>query len=299
MEVRSQKNGGLTMKIIFSRKGYDKTSGGMPSPIFPDDTLCSFPIPSDQKPKLKDVWFQGKNLGSLVRQLNEDPEEKGVHLDPDLYREARPRKAGWRPCFGQVGAPQTHLKNQQVGEGDVFLFFGWFRRVLQSNGKFHYQPHAPDIHCLFGWLQVGTMYHPGLDDRNPPTWSLDHPHVQDAKYYAKNFSNNTLYVASDRLRFPGLRRPLAGGGVFPRFTESLQLTEPGQPRSFWRFPECFSPREGQSPLSNHKPEEWTKDKNGILLKPVGKKLQDSVLDCEEYPGVFAWLREIFKSVKSE
>ena len=83
------------MKIIFSRKGYDSASGGIPSPIFDDETFCSFPIPSKQKPKLKDVRFQKTNLGSLVGQLKQDTDEaeSGVHLDPDLDWKARPRKA--------------------------------------------------------------------------------------------------------------------------------------------------------------------------------------------------------------
>ncbi|WP_457568145.1 Nmad3 family putative nucleotide modification protein [Desulfurobacterium sp.] len=32
------------MRIIFSRKAVDRSSGGFPSPIFPDGT--SFPIPN-------------------------------------------------------------------------------------------------------------------------------------------------------------------------------------------------------------------------------------------------------------
>jgi hypothetical protein len=112
------------MKIIFSRKGYDSVAGGIPSPIFDDKTLCSFPITSEQKLKLKDVRFQTTSLGSFVGQLKQDPSvaESGVHLDPDLDWKARPRKAGWLPCFGQVGAAQTHLANQSVGAGDLFLY---------------------------------------------------------------------------------------------------------------------------------------------------------------------------------
>jgi len=34
------------MKVILSRKGFDSQYGGMPSPILPDGTLLSLPIPS-------------------------------------------------------------------------------------------------------------------------------------------------------------------------------------------------------------------------------------------------------------
>jgi hypothetical protein len=32
---------GTGMKIIFSRKGFDKKNGGVASPILPDDRICS------------------------------------------------------------------------------------------------------------------------------------------------------------------------------------------------------------------------------------------------------------------
>ena len=34
------------MKVILSRKGFDSSNGGIPSPILPDGTLLSFPIPA-------------------------------------------------------------------------------------------------------------------------------------------------------------------------------------------------------------------------------------------------------------
>ena len=284
------------MKIIFSRKGYDSVAGGIPSPIFDDKTLCSFPIPSGQKLKLKDVRFQKTSLGSFVGQLKHDPSvaESGVHLDPDLDSKARSRKAGWLPCFGQVGAAQTHLANQSVGEGDLFLFFGWFRRVINDNGKLRYNSEAQDIHCLFGWLQIGAIYHPGVDDKIPPKWSFDHPHIQGADHYHAVANNNTLYVASQNLNLPGFRRSVAGGGIFPRFAECLQLTEPGHQRSLWRLPEFLYPTGGVPPLSYHSYRgRWHRDKKGVLLKTVGRG-QEFVLDCEYYPKALNWIKNILK-----
>ncbi|MBI5075040.1 MAG: hypothetical protein HZB62_07730 [Nitrospirae bacterium] len=89
------------------------------------------------------------------------------------------------------------MKRQNVGQGDLFLFFGWFRRVLKSNDKLCYDLDAPHIHCLFGWLQVGNVYHPGAEDSILPKWAFDHPHVQYAgEDYYKRAKNNTLYIAS-------------------------------------------------------------------------------------------------------
>ena len=284
------------MRIIFSRKGYDSAAGGVPSPIFPDGSFCSLPIPSEQHPRLKEVRFKGKKLSRIVGHLKprEDVSDCGVHLDPDLDRGALPRMAGWLPCFGQVGAAQTHLANQNVGEGDLFLFFGWFREVAMVNANLQYRTDAQDIHALFGWLQVGAVYHPGGGDNEPPKWASDHPHVRDSDYYCSESTNNTLYVAQKRLRLLGLRQSVAGGGTFRRFVPSLQLTEPGQQRSIWRLPACFYPARGATSLSYHSDKRrWRKDRKGVLLRTVGRG-QEFVLDTEFYPRVFEWLGEIFE-----
>jgi hypothetical protein len=283
------------MKIIFSRKGFDSATGGMPSPIFPDDTFCSLPIPSNEKPKLEDIRFNGEKLSRIIGQLTgENVAKIGVHLDPDLNRDAYPRKTGWLPCFGQIGTAQSHLEKQKVCEGDLFLFFGWFRKVDMVNGKLRYCSDAQDIHALFGWLQIGTIYHPGGDGKEPPKWASYHPHVRDKD--RRNTSNNTLYIASKRLHLPGLKQSIAGGGIFNRFAPSLQLTEPGRKRSIWRLPSFFYPVKGFSPLSYHSDmSRWRKDKNGILLQTIGRG-QEFVLDCEFYPKVFSWLKDIFQMV---
>ena len=51
--------------------------------------------------------------------------------------------------FGQAGMAQRELDNLGVGEGDLFLFFGWFR-------DFHSQKKT-DYHHIFGWFQVDQV----------------------------------------------------------------------------------------------------------------------------------------------
>ena len=48
--------------------------------------------------------------------------------------------------FGQCGAAQTHLANQGVAEGDVFLLFGLFR---EAGGELH--------HRIYGYCEIAEI----------------------------------------------------------------------------------------------------------------------------------------------
>lgn len=55
------------MKVILSRKGFDSQYGGMPSPILPDGTLLSLPIPSkEDTTKYTDLTWNGKSYYELM-----------------------------------------------------------------------------------------------------------------------------------------------------------------------------------------------------------------------------------------
>lgn len=58
------------MKVILSRKGFDSCYGGYPSPILPDGSMISLPIPSSEDSICyKDLKIQNKNLYELMREL--------------------------------------------------------------------------------------------------------------------------------------------------------------------------------------------------------------------------------------
>ena len=283
------------MKLIFSRKGFDTNYGGIPSPILPDGSMISFPIPHDQEPTFKDIKYNKTNLFNILDELAYGFEQdQGTHLDPDLRYEARPRSHGWLPCFGQVGNPQSHLENMGVSLGDLFLFFGWFHQTYYDDieEKILFAQDAPDLHMLFGWLQIGDIFKPTLDPDSVPDWASHHPHVHYAEDYPE--SNNTLYVAFKHLHIPGLKKKIAGGGVFNKFNRALQLTAPGCTRSIWQLPQWMFPSNGRKPLSYHKDiKRWRREDNHTLLQTVGKG-QEFVLDCDEYPEAASWLLNLFK-----
>ena len=168
------------MKVILSRKGFDSQYGKMPSPILPDGTLLSLPIPSkiDLETKFTDICHEGQSYYDIIRTLNPHTaikEKYGCHLDPDIRAAARLREAGWKPVFGQENTALKHLQNQGVGIGDLFLFFGWFKQTEYVNGQLVYKKGAPDLHVIYGYFQVGDMITSPVD---VPAWLHDHPHVK-------------------------------------------------------------------------------------------------------------------------
>jgi hypothetical protein len=64
---------------------------------------------------------------------------------------------------------------------------------------------APDVHVIFGWLQVGRILHPTTERSCVPRWAVEHPHVRRAR---SKSANNTLYVALFCFRWNGKDGPL-------------------------------------------------------------------------------------------
>ena len=283
------------MKIILSRKGFDSTAGGVASPIFPSGALCSLPIPEGDRPKYRiryrDLTCEGHALGPLVAQLTRGRlgPDSGAHLDPDLRAESLPRLPGWLPLFGQAGAAESHLRAQGVAAGDLFLFFGWFRRVEQRGGSSRYVKDAPDQHVIFGWLQIG-QHIPVAQRAAIPTWAWYHPHAQGQSYSR----NDALYIATDQLALPGIALDRLGAGVFRRFHPDLSLTAPGATRSQWRLPGWFDPHAGRTPLSYHgNLRRWNAEDDHVHLD-TAKRGQEFVLDCDRYPEAISWLADLLR-----
>lgn len=265
------------MKLIISRKGFDSSFGGCASPILPDGQIVSLPIPEPGSGvRYSELQTRGLDIGKLVCDLSRNPNagDTAVHLDPDLESSAQSRQAGWLAAFGQDGSAQSHLQNEGVGPEDLFLFFGWFRKVELVEGKYRYVARAPDLHIVFGWLRVGRVLRIGRDP--VPEWLQDHPHAM-----RNDWPSNAIYVSNGS----------NGGGVFPAFDSRLVLTEQGKSRSVWRLPSDFLPR-GRPALTFHRSaERWKKIKDGCRLKSVAKG-QEFVLDLDQYPAVHRWAEEL-------
>ena len=287
------------MKIVFSRKGFDSQNGGVPSPIFPDGTALSLPIPYPRSPtRFRDVRWRSTSLGPIVECLT-NGRVKGkhrCHLDPDLNADALARSPGWRPAFGQVEIAQRHLENQGVGPGDLFLFFGWFRAVEPGNGgTWRYVRNAPDVHRLFGWLQVSEVVPVGENlsrARSARPWLSAHPHLN------RRWCYNTVYIARETLNFEGLAAR-SGAGLFSGNGDRFTLTDPEEVekgsscrRSYWRLPEWFWPVDDCHRFSR-KVKMRRREAQWIHIDSGGRG-QEFVVDVDGIPAANKWVRYLFE-----
>ncbi len=279
------------MRLILSRKGFDSGSGRCPSPILPDGSMISLPIPDRSSPiRYRDVVWRGEPLGDLVETLTAGRirADFGAHLDPDLRRGATKRERGWRPSLGQERAPQGHLRKQGVGVGDLFIFWGLFRHVDEQ-----FRWIGKPEHRVWGWLQIGEVAPVDGVVRTGGrrwNWAARHPHLARAPH-----PSNTLYVAAKKLALPKDRcsvTQVAGAGVFDAALDDHRLTAPNQMRpSVWRLPASFLPDSGPSLSFHTAPWRWVTDGSNVHLQTVARG-QEFVLDLEKCRAVAPWIADL-------
>lgn len=204
------------MRIVLSRKGFDSTAGGRPSPIV-NGRPISLPIPTRHK---STTTYADLGLGELVEQATRGRigATSICHDDP-MFTDGH----CW---FGQCAAAQGHLRGQGVGAGDVFLFFGLFRDAVTDERH----------HRIFGYMRV-TCHGTPDEVRASPLWrppSRPHPH------WAGSWDrNNTIYHGPGALARSATRR--------------LRLTCENGPLNRWTVPSWLR-RTGLT--YHDKPERW-------------------------------------------
>ncbi len=241
------------MKLVLSRKGFDAGSGGRLSPY--DEQTGRYvwlPIPErkaifqasiryDEIPVKQGhlPGIMGTNVSEIFRDIHKtsDIKVRGVGMrdmnDPDIYAHFDPM-LGTPPWieasstvpigrgFGQANAA-PHLKKMNVGNGDLFLFFGGFQTIGKPRRKGHF---------LYGWMKVKKRietYADALQHSNEyELWS--HPHV------TKNgFSKLNYVFVPDEWLFEDLEIP--GCGYFTTLNDRLRLSDRlDQRHGTWRLP---------------------------------------------------------------
>lgn len=275
------------MKIILSRKGFDSDFGGLPNPILPDGTLLSLPIPSDDTYKYSDFTISDKSYYEIINDLGNGfyknrgkkipiTYQTACHLDPDIRKEVCARTQSWRGIFGQTGSPQSHLTNQGVSAGDLFLFFGTFRETELVENRLQYKKYSKARHIIYGYLKIGEILE--LSQHSPPKWAHYHPHINNPATRGKEWKNNTLYISADSF-FSNSALP--GFGTF-KYSKNLELTKADMSKSYWNLPLFFK----NINISFHSEKSW----HGDVFKSVGRG-QEFVFDVND--DVEEWLRILF------
>jgi hypothetical protein len=217
------------MKVILSRKGFDSSNGGIPSPIMEDGQLIPFPIPSCDLDRYDDLYYKDDSYQKLVSDLK----YKGgatCHVDPDLTLNNRKKEIkGWCPVFGQINSSSMYLQSSVgVAEGDLFLFFGNYHFVEKSGEKYRFVKKTDDfykdrdIQLIWGYLQVGKII-TKKEDFLKYSW---HPHANEERICNPS---NVMFVAREKLSF---NENMSGAGVF-KYDEKRVLTAKGCNKATW------------------------------------------------------------------
>ncbi|OCC25257.1 hypothetical protein MB02_00815 [Croceicoccus estronivorus] len=241
------------MRIIFSRKGFDSSAGGRPSPII-DGRPISLPIPAQDR---SHTTYADRQLGDLVEETTRGRirHEALCHDDPMFARE--------QCWFGQCAAAQGHLAKNDVGTGDVFLFFGLF--ADPESGERH--------HRIFGYMQVACFGAPD-DVRQADGWNEPpraHPHL-----IGEWGGNNTIYHGP--------------GALAAAATPSLRLTVPGGPLNRWSVP-AWLQRYG---LTYHGKNERWPGKGELIAASRG---QEFICDIGNDPLPHRWLNATIAAIR--
>ena len=237
------------MRIVLSRKGFDTGSGGASSPIIGGRPI-SLPIPTRRRSV---TTYEHLGLGETVEQVTRGKIDRNhlCHEDPMF--------TGGQCYFGQCGAAQSHLRNQGVGIGDVFLFFGLF--ADEHTGERH--------HRVFGFMRVEGVLSPSEAELG----HLDRPHPHTLGEWNEN---NTIY-----------RGDAAAAATAP---DALRLTQPGGPLRQWIVPGWLR----SAGLSFHgKPERWGDDRLEVVARG-----QEFVANVGDDPIPRAWLDRMIEAIRS-
>ncbi|MFZ1743371.1 MAG: hypothetical protein WAT93_10975 [Pontixanthobacter sp.] len=242
------------MRIIFSRKGFDSAAGGGASPIV-DGKAVSLPIPSGG---FSNTTYGDLGLGDLVSHAS-----RAKYGAPDFCHHDPMFTPDGQCLFGQCSAAQTHLANQGVGIGDIFLFFGLFRE--EASRESH--------HRFFAYQRIQDMIdlRDCSDSKRAELVKVGHPHA-----LGMHAKNDVIYVGE--------------GQIARCASKALRLTAVGGPPSLWQRPDWLK----RGGLSYHdRADRWLP---GGRLKSVARG-QEFVAHIGRRSAPRAWLAAILDEMK--
>ena len=140
---------------------------------------------------------------------------------------------------------------------------------------------GPNVHHLFGWLQIEKIIKGNSELLNFLSDNeLLHPHGTTD---ITQFNNNTIYIASKNLTFSDSVRDITGHGVFKKTAENLILIETSKTRSRWRFPKKYFTNTKN--LFRNRLKRKDEEKCLVNCSGIG---QEFILNAQGNPSVVKW-----------
>lgn len=255
------------MKVILSRKGFDLKHGGMPSPILPDGTLLLLPQPNEiGYLKYDELFYDNQSyldiITSLKPKLSTTLKHAKCFPNPDIQKGIYLTPPDWKPAYGQYGPSESHLDSQHVSVGDIFLFYGWFRQTEYANdGTLRFISDAPDLHVIFGYLQIGAIIKNNNYIAKKYHWHTN-AHIDNS-----HKKHNTIYIPTKKLSYNNQQR---GYGLL-RYSQKLVLTKEGAPYSRWNLPDFFRRPDVTISYHNNITNGFIPGKDYFQSSPIGQE----------------------------
>ena len=221
------------MKVILSRKGFEPTHGGIPSPIMPDGTLLLLPKPVEEGAVSYDnLSYQGLSYYDIAVSLDKRLEvtlnhakcHTGCYITPLNHNPP----LEWYPAYVHNGPLESHLSKQKVSVGDIFLFYGWFRQTeYDSMHRLRYVADAPEQNIVFSYFQIGAIIKDISFFSKQYNWQL-HTFIDKS-----NTIPSTIYLPTKKLSYNN-HQP--GCGILSNSSKQI-LTKPGYNYNQWQLPD--------------------------------------------------------------
>ena len=185
----------------------------------------------------------------------------------------------WR-ALNRIPDSVGYLKNLNIQEGDIFLFFGNFHFITKKDGHIQYVKKTGDfykdndIQIIWGYMQIGEI----ITDHEKQHEFWWHPH---ADWSRDNDDANTIFKASEKLSFD---KSKPGAGILP-FDMKRVLTLEGAPKATWKKNPVY---DTDSIIGNRK--NSAKDpKNGIYYSGIWQEL-----GLKETPECVLWAKDMIR-----
>lgn len=284
------------MKIVLSRKGFDSSiqGGGSPSFVY-KDRIYPLPIPEvGNGIEYEDLKFDEENsLLKVMRDLNINQFTE-CHFDPyisDKLLNDNSSIKKWERSLGQCDIAQSILANENIKQGDLFIFFGWFNRIDMNGKKFKYHPfkghNKEGIQMIYGYLQIDKKINVNQTEKEVPNWVKSHPHYIQRKHFR---GENVIYTAKENLSFDSSK---PGAGLF-KFKEDLILTQANLSRTNWILPNEFHPH-SKIEIKYLPKKNWKPLGNGKVRVKASSRGQEFVVIKDGNKAIESWAKKLIDS----